>query len=134
MPKLSFGLRPMTELYQSSWMRSQATGNSGGACFPHGFGRRGEIVALLGIDFLVDLSRQGLEFLVVPLRIVLRPVLAIPGVEVVGGVEQCRYEAPDRQVVIAARTIGKPYRVYYRAQIAFDAERFFEHRLDRLRP
>src|SRR3954452_22095966 len=83
---------------------------------------------------MVDLSRQGLEFRIVPLRIVLRPVLAVPGVKVVGGVEQCRYEAPDRQVVIATRTIGEPYRIDYRAQIAFDAERFFEHCLDRLRP
>ena len=30
--------------------------------------------------------------------------------------------------------IGEPYRIDHRAQIAFDAERFFEHRLDRLRP
>src|SRR3954463_1569784 len=98
------------------------------------FGAADQILSLLGIDFLVDLSRQVLEFLVVPLRIVLRSILAVPGVEVVGGIEQCRYEAPDRQVVIAARTIGEPYRIDYRAQIAFDAERFFEHRLDRLRP
>ena len=40
------------------------------------FGAADQFLTLLGVDFPVDLGRQGLKFLVVPERIVLRPVFA----------------------------------------------------------
>src|SRR5215469_18408359 len=58
----------------------------------------------------------------------------MPGVEVVGGVEQRRYNSPDCQVEIATRGVSEPHRFEHRAQIAFDVERLFQHRLDGLRP
>ena len=44
--------------------------------------------SLAGIDFDVDLIHQFVKLGVVPERVVLRPIGAIPGVEVIGRVKQ----------------------------------------------
>src|SRR5215469_11757099 len=49
--------------------------------FQDSFGLADHGQALAGVDFPVDLRGQGLELTVVPERIVLRAVFAIPGVE-----------------------------------------------------
>ena len=77
--------------------------------FHDGLGLVDQRQALGGIDFPIDLRRQRLEFLVVPERVVLRAVLAVPGVEIVGGIDQGRHDGPDRQVEMPARGVFEPH-------------------------
>src|SRR6516164_9304605 len=58
------------------------------------------------IDFSVDLHGQRLELRIVPERVILWAVLAVPGTERVGRIEQGPDDRPDRQVEMPACRVG----------------------------
>jgi hypothetical protein len=68
---------------------------------------------------------------IVPERVVLRPIGAVPGVEVIGRVEQSRDDGADRQIVIAGRRVTEPNRFNNRPQVGLNT-RLLQHRLDGL--
>src|SRR5207302_9209479 len=81
-----------------------------------------------------DLIQQGVEFGVVPGRVVLGAASPVPGVEIIRGVEQGRYDGPDSQIVMPGGDIVEPYRFYDCTQVALDIEALLQHCLDGLRP
>ena len=100
----------------------------------NGFRLADQRQAFAGIYLPVDLIRQRLKVLIVPERIVLRTIFAVPGIEIVRRIEQGRHDGSDRQVVVAALGVVEPHRFNNRAQIALDIERLLQHSLDGLRP
>src|SRR5215472_17881791 len=75
------------------------------------FGLTDQRQALAGVHLAVDLPSQHLEFGVLPERVVLRTVFAVPGVEVIGWSEQGAYDSPNRQVVVAVLDVVEPDRL-----------------------
>ena len=68
-----------------------------------------QVLALGGVQFAVDLEQEGLERRVMPLRLVLRAVLAIPGVEVIGRIDQHRGLNVDGDVEGAPLRFPEPH-------------------------
>ena len=68
-----------------------------------GFGLMDQLQTPGGIDFTVNPRGQRLELRIVPERVVLRAVLAVPGAERVGGIEQAPDDGPDRSATSTRR-------------------------------
>src|SRR5437660_4259608 len=86
------------------------------------------------VQLAIDLGDQLLERGVVPLRVVLGSVRAVPRVEVVRRVDQRRDDRADAQVEIAALRLLEKGGDLDRPALGLDVERLLEHRLDRDRP
>src|SRR5438309_2322887 len=86
------------------------------------------------VQLAIDPGDQPLERGVVPLRVVLWSVFAVPRVEVVRRVDQCRDDRADAQVEITALRLLEKGGDLDRPELRLDVERLLEHRLDRNRP
>ena len=74
-----------------------------------GLGLPNHRLAFGRIEFVIHLPDQGLEGLIVPFGIILRPLLHIPGIKVVSGIEQGGDNRTDRDVKITGLGFIKPH-------------------------
>ena len=69
-----------------------------------------------------------------PLGVVLRTVLAVPGVEVVRGIDQRRHDGTDGEVEFPRQSLVEPHRHLHRTQVGLDVQDFPQHGLHGHRP
>src|SRR5262249_16245338 len=94
----------------------------GRVLFKDRFSLPDQVLAHSVVEFAVNLGQEGLERRVVPLGEVLRAVLAIPGMEVIGWVDQCGRLNIDGDVEGAPLCFAEPHRWLDSPQSRFDAD------------